>query len=214
MVERTPGCRVQGLARLCRVFDITGRLTHVPAKHGSIYLPGLWDFDRPMGGNLTLYDWGTVVAQLLRNSPDGKPYNLSAMYIEFENNNGDDVSVPEPSRDENYSYYASLIDNPIRDFLRVPIISTSLDSTDDNLFPGGNDLHLFAQTAGLIGFHGKEFSQNVQSRVYGGALVATPDFADATQDLVFARRYYEDTDDQLIKVASSQIGQEWELIFD
>lgn len=214
--------RVRGRARLATVThseDVRCSTNLIEfAKDGSgrilnsLSIPGYWTFSYKLKDNIILYDWATIIAQLLRKAPDGRQYGLSAMYIEFENNSGSEVSPPSPARDESLSYYTNGL-GVDRDYLRIPLIGSLMDSTDSDLFPQGNRLRLFGQTSGVTGVGGLPFSAGAQSRVYGGALVATPDFSDAAQDIVFSRRYY-DPDDQLIKAASSQIGQEWELIFD
>jgi hypothetical protein len=168
----------------------------------------------PFCTNLVMYDWATIVAQLLRNNPDGKPHHISAMLLEFENNGGAEVDPPSYTRADAATYYDSLGTHPDRDILRVPLTASSLESTERNFFPGGNLINFFAQTEGVVGRHGKEFSSAEQSRVFGAALIATPDFDDPTQDLVFSRIYYSDPDQQLIKTAGSQIGLQWRLQFE
>jgi hypothetical protein len=86
-----------------------------------------------------------------------------------------------------------------------------LTSTDEDRFPFGNCVTTFAQTSGVTGVNGKPFSAAQQSRVYGAALVAFPDFGDATQDLVFSRFYYSTASKQLVKLAGSEIGIEWRV---
>lgn len=167
----------------------------------------------PFQRNLVLYDWGTIAAELFRNSPDGKPRHVSAMYIEFENNGGAAVSTPTPTRDGGKAYYDSLSGHASRDYLRVPLVANALDASDADLFPGGNRVTFFAQAQGAAGVHGKAFSAAQQSRVYGAALVATPSYGDASQDLVCSRIYFAASASQLIKAASTQIGVDWRVTF-
>ena len=54
------------------------------------------------------------------------------------------------------------------------------------------------------------FSDAVNSRVYGCALVAYPDFADKSQDLVLSRFYFDSTS-QIDKSAGSNIGISWPI---
>jgi len=54
------------------------------------------------------------------------------------------------------------------------------------------------------------FSEASNSKVFGAALVAILDEADATRDLVFSR-FYLSTSLQQLKLASSQIGLEWKI---
>jgi hypothetical protein len=60
--------------------------------------------------------------------------------------------------------------------------------------------------------HGRLFSASANSKVCGVALVAAPVFGDRTQDVIFARTYY-DTSQQVIKPPSAQIGIGWDIIF-
>ncbi len=62
--------------------------------------------------------------------------------------------------------------------------------------------------------NGKSFSSAQQSRVYGMALVASPEPSDPSQDLVYSRLYYSDTTKQFIKAATTQIGLEYQLPFE
>jgi len=185
--------------------------TIMPSIGGEVHLPGHWSARGHQEHNDIMYDWASIVGELLRNAPDNKPYHIGGMYFEFENNGGVAVSPPSFDRDGGISYYAGLLSSATRDYLRVPLTGVTLTSTDDTLFPDGNKLTYFAQTDGVSGTHGKDFNDSVQSRVYGGALVAFPDFGDATQDLVFARFYFTDTANQLVKLVGSQIGFEWPI---
>lgn len=172
---------------------------------------GIWVPHTKWQQNDILFDWASIVGNLLRNAPNLKPYFIGGMYIEFENNGGAPVSIPTFDRSGGIGYYNDLLTSPNRDYLRVPLTAHTFDSTDEDLFPGGNALVFFARTEGIEGVHGKPFSDAVSSRVYGGALVSFPDFADPTQDLVFSRTYFDDTDEQLIKLAGSQLGLEWPI---
>jgi len=162
--------------------------------------------------DIVVCDYATILGELLRGAPDGKPYKIGAMYVEFENNGGVAVTPPTPLAAEGKSYYDGLLTHPTRDYLRVPATAVLLDSTDAALYPGGNRLTVIAQTAGVAGVHGKIFSDTVSSRVYGGALVSTPDYGDQTQDLVYARFYYAAAS-QMVKLASSQLWVRRELVF-
>jgi hypothetical protein len=146
------------------------------------------------------YEYATILCELLRGAPSGKPYRLSAMYIEFVN--GGTITPPVPERDEGLSYYAGLTAaHADRDYLRVPLTAITLTSSNETDFPDGNLLTCIAATAGT-GVHSVVFGNT--SYVYGGALVATPDFDDPTQDLVLLRFYY-DPADQLVKQSGSQL---------
>lgn len=171
--------------------------------------PEQWKFEREFSKNLRLYGAETIVSQLLRKDPTGKDWSLSTVYIEFENNSGAAVSVPTPAADEGLSYYQSLASSPKRDYLRVPVIATIVESSDETLYPGGNIVRYLAHTSGTTGVNGKAFSAAQQSRVYGAALVATPVEGDHSQDVVYSRVYYSSSSDQFIKTATTQIAMEY-----
>lgn len=162
--------------------------------------------------NLVMYDWAAIVARLLTGDVN---YKLGAMYIEFENvaSPGDPVAVPTYGRDDGKSYYDGLAGDPARDYLRVPIFATGRTSSDETLFPLGNVLNLYARTAGVVGVNGLPFTGAANSTVFGAALVATPDFADQTQDLIFSRFYCEE-EEQQGKSDNGQIASEWELVLE
>jgi hypothetical protein len=170
--------------------------------------PELWVFERTFTKNLRLYGAETIISQLLRDDPTGKDWRLSTAYIEFENNSGAAVSTPTPTRDEGLEYYLGLSSDPKRDYLRVPVISTILESSDSDLYPGGNQTRYLVHTSGVTGVNGKSFSSGSQSRVYGAALVATPVSGDHTQDVVYSRVYFS-SGNQSIKTATTQIAMEY-----
>lgn len=163
--------------------------------------------------NLVMNSATTVLAKLLRGLP-GEQYRIGAAYLEFENNSGAPVTPPSFAAADTISYYATLQQHPHRDYLRVPVFRADLDSSDPVLFPDGNRLFFEANTvrAGTTGRHGKPFGSASQSRIFGGALVATPSFNDPTQDVIFSRFYYSDTDRQLVKPVQAHIGLNWEIL--
>lgn len=195
------------------------RLHHVD-RIGCALPRGVLFKHRPQGwtqitqwrSNLVLYEWASITANLLNGNVQ---YKIGGMYIEFENeaDPSDVVSPPDLSRDadQGVAYYNALSTSMNRDYLRVPLIASTIDSSNTTNFPGGNMPTYFAQTSGVSGVFGKPFSDTNNSRVFGGALVATPVWSDATQDLVFSRFYF-DSGDQQVKLPTSQIGFEWQLI--
>lgn len=186
----TPRGRVRG----CRVLE---------AWDGTIAT----DWHTKFKPNLILREWGAIVGRLLLR--EGPKYAISGMYVEFANS-AVPVAVPAHDREaaSGVAYYNSLATDPARDYLRVQLISGVLNASDATLYPNGNEPTFFAMTAGVEGVHGKPFSDSADSRVVGAALVAMPDEADATQDLVLSRFYF-DEDDQIPKLATGQVGIEW-----
>lgn len=169
--------------------------------------------------NQIQYAWGAVATQCI--GLGNRNFRINAMYVEYENvaDPEDPITPPTYGRDEDRSYYNDLGLSGTRDFLRVPLLIQPTigieEGFEDFFIPGvsGNLLTFHAQTQGTIGFHGKSFNDGVNSKVFGVALVATPVFADPSQDIVFARTYF-DTEDQTPKLASSQIGITWDVVFE
>lgn len=173
--------------------------------------------------NQIQYSWGHIAARQLGYRPQaGRPsFHISAMYIEFENvgEPSDTITVSSFGRDIGADYYNSLISSSTQDFLRVPLRlepTLSIATGSEDYFTAGQDgnqLTFFAQTAGLTGVHGKSFSHTVNSKIYAAALVATPNFSDRTQDVIFARTTFSSLN-QVTKEASSQLGITWDVAFE
>lgn len=178
---------------------------------------GLW-LPTGFNHNQIQIDWGFIACQTIGKGL--RAYRISAMYIEFENLSDPDDEVTVPSFDEleGLEYYDDLQSSPTRDFLRVALVQEPLlgiISGDEAHFDAGttgNKLTFFAFTSGTTGIHGKTFSDSVNSKVCGAALVAAPVFADRTQDVLFSRGYLE-TDEQVLKDPSEQIGMTWSIGF-
>lgn len=175
-------------------------------------VPG-WSPVTPYLPNKLLYEWGEIFGSLLLRR--GVQYGVGGMYIEFENvgTPGDPVAAPSFERGpgEGVAYYNDLASSGDRDYLRVPLVAGTMDSTDQTKYPGGNRPILFAQTVGVAGVHGKPFSDANNSVVFGGALVAFVDETDHTRDLVLSRFYFT-VENQMPKLANGQVGLEWRLV--
>lgn len=145
-------------------------------------------------------------------------YRISHVYIEYENVTlpADPVTVPSYDADDGRGYYDNLV-SP-QDYLRVPITgvpATQIATGYESLFTDGvdgNKLVFFAQTAGTTGENGVAFSNAVNSKVFGIALVSVPTEADKTKDVLITRGYFA-VSDQKVKDASAQIGVTWEIEF-
>lgn len=206
----------------------------VTAKDGVRGHITLWQVDEatglktPVGDqpNQIQYSWGFIAAKQIgyRPNPERLNYNISAVYLEFENqlDPETEISAVSFSRDLGIGYYNALVDNPTRDFLRIPLIieptggvSAGYEAnlpTEQQL----NKLTFFVQSVGTTGVHGKQFSHAAitgTSKVYAAALVAAPVFSDRTKDVVFARTVFL-PQNQVTKEASSQIGLTWEIAFE
>lgn len=202
------------------VFGIRGRvgLWHVRQRGKRQRGPTQWVEPITFIQNQIQFHWGFIATQTIGKGLSR--YRVAAMYIEFENvaSPGDPVTVPTYGREEGTEYYDALQSSGTLDFLRVPLLQEPLlgvvPGFEDYFTAGetGNRATFFAQSQGVVGVHGKTFSDSVNSKVYGVALVATPVFADRTQDVVFARTYFP-TGEQTLKEASSQIGISWDIDF-
>jgi hypothetical protein len=162
--------------------------------------------------------WGFAAAMSLGSG--NRDYRVRGMYIEFENVDDPDdvVTAPTYGKDEGIEYYDELSLSSVRDYLRVPLLTAPLlgiaEGYEDQFTPdvSGNVLTFFAQSSGLQGIHGKTYSDSVNSKVFGAALIVAPDWDDASKDIVVARTYL-DPADQVPKIASGQVGMSWELFF-
>lgn len=174
------------------------------------------DWGAPLGRwkhNDVLYSWASIVGPQLTDGE--RKYRIAGMYIEFQNvaDPDDPIALPTVSREIGRDYYDALGDSDDTDYLRVPLTGVRADTSDENLFPialGGNVLTFFAQTSGVEGVHGKPFSDSNNSKIFGGALVAMLDEEDDLQDRILSRLYL-DTDSQVAKQPTGQVGLEWEL---
>lgn len=195
----------------------------------------LWQIDEktglriPVGSqkNQIQYSWGFIAAKQIgyRPNPERYNYNISAVYIEFENQTDpeDEISVEPFLRNEgDIQYYNNLSLSTNRDFLRIPLIiepAGSVSSGYEAKLPTEqqlNKLTFFVQTVGTQGVHGKTFSHNAAggtSKVYAAALVAAPLYSDRTKDVIFARTMFIPSN-QVTKEASSQIGLTWDIAFE
>lgn len=186
----------------------------MPLWHNSARKPYGWQAASPWQSNAVLFEWGAIVINCLLRK--GLNYGIGGMYVEFENvaSPGDTVTPPDFTRgpSEGIDYYRGLADSSNRDYLRVPLIAGTLSTTDQEQFPLGNQGTFFAQTSGVQGVHGKEWSDAVNSVAFGAALVAFVDEDDASQDIVYARAYLS-IDAQQPKLATSQIGFEWSHVY-
>jgi hypothetical protein len=175
-----------------------------PGQHD----PKLWLPTTPLSPNLVLYGWSDIVGKLL--STGDSRYRIGGMYLEYKNVDslGETVSPPSFGRDRSIEYYNSLSSSASVDYLRVP--ATAITVSKDQSNPDQTILTCFARSSGLAGVHGKPFTTQAKSVVYGAALVAYVDATDATQDLLFSCFYF-DPENQQPRLQNSQIGLEWQI---
>jgi hypothetical protein len=165
----------------------------------------IWTPTTEFSKNLVLYQWSQIVGKLL-TSGDSR-YRIGGLYLEFENvaSPGSPVSVPTFDRTRDIAYYNSLSGSAVRDYLRVPLTAaTTADEATESV------LTFFARSSSSVGVHGKTFSDSVNSTIFGASLVAYVDSTDVTQDLLLSSYYFAVADQQQ-KLATSQVGLEWQL---
>ena len=170
--------------------------------------------------NMALPWWGYVVAKAVTEG--GYNWRIRKAYIEYQNvaSPSNTVTLPTITQLDPQSalpYYLGLAGSPDRDYLRVDLRgmpSIEIESGYENYFSAGfgNLIESFAQTEGAVGVNGLTFSDSVNSKVYGTALVASPAENDPTQDIVVARAYFSGAQ-QLLKLPGMQIGVSWESPF-
>lgn len=195
----------KGKVRGYDVFEEPGQTSFV----GGSQVPGRWVPYCEFKSNLFMYEGTEAIAQLLRGHSE---YKAAGMYIEFQNvtNPSDVVTVPTYGRGDGVQYYNDLAHSSDTDYLRVPLIAANLSSSDTDKFSLGNVVTFVASTSGTLGVHGKTFSDSVNSKVFGGAIIAIPDEEDSTKDLVISRFYFN-TSRQRVKLPNAQLGVEWPL---
>jgi len=139
-----------------------------------------------------------------------RDYMINRLYIEFENvaAPANPVSIPSFNNTDGLSYYQNLV--APQDYLSVPLLGTpqlGIVSGYESYFTAGvdgNQLTFTAQTAGSVGINGVTFSNALNSKIFGIALVAAPDSGDMTKDILIARGYYT-VANQLIVPAAGQV---------
>jgi hypothetical protein len=205
------GSGVRGHVTLWSVDEASGLLTPLHSQKNQIVL-----------------SWGHIAARQLGFRPGaGRPsYHISAMYIEYENvgDPEDPATVASLGRDLDPDYYyGELLSSSTQGFIRVPLRTEpvlGVSTVTEGDYPGyftegtnGNQLTFFAQTSNAEVQNAVPFGAAYNSKVYAAALVATPEFSDHTQDIVFARTTFS-APNQVTKEASSQIGITWDIAFE
>jgi len=161
--------------------------------------------------------WSHIVTKLLSGL---SAYRIGAMYVEFENvaDPLDPVATPAYPDTEGTEYYEDLAVSADRDFLRVPLNQMPLLTPSSGYADYFSELHtgnvatFYSQTQGTAGVHGKSFSNAANSKIYGLALVAVPDWGDRTKDIVFARMYFS-SGEQTVKPSATQLAVSWDVKF-
>lgn len=181
-------------------------------EHASqgLWLPGAWSLVAEQRPNLVLYDWASIAAHMTAGELKYRPAGLLFEYKNVDTEE-ETVDVPDYGRSDGIAYYNALSDNPDVDYLRVPLIASTVSSSDTDRYPSGNVVTYFGMTSGVEGVHGKDFAAEELSKVYGVALVAMPEPDDPTQDLVMSRFYYA-AERQQLKTAN-QLSVRWPIAY-
>lgn len=165
--------------------------------------------------NTWMYEWGQIATQVFGRG--NLAYVPAAFYVEYDNVATPSTTVPVPTvnRQDGISYYLALSSSPTVDYLRVPFLlqpGIDIDPAFTSFLspPFGNRLSFHSLTSGTAGVNGKAFTNAANSKVYGLAVVATPVPGDHTQDVVWARLYYN-VSDQTIKPVSGQLSLDYQL---
>jgi hypothetical protein len=145
-------------------------------------------------------------------------YRINKMYFEFENvaTPATAVSVPSFDNTEGREYYAGL--SAPKDYLRVDLLGQPTlgiaDGYEAYFTEGvdGNQLTFLAQSEGVAGVNGLTFSNALNSKLYGIALVSAPSESDVTQDVIIERAYFAVANQQ-VKPAAGQLTTSWVLDF-
>lgn len=186
--------------------NITGStvLGHIDNRHGKT--------PKVFRDNAIVRDWSTIFANLLVSGESR--YRVATVYLEYSNEATADsaVSLPPLDTEQGIEYYNGLASDSQRDYLRLFTTSSSVVSSDAELRPNGDSSQFFAMSSGGTGVHGKPFSSQNNSTVYGAALVVSRDANDATQDLILSRVYYP-AEEQQIKLPTSEICIDWLIEF-
>jgi hypothetical protein len=154
--------------------------------------------------NLFMKTGADLLARLLAG---GQNLQVRGMYLEFDNG-VDPIVEPAYDRDSDISYYTASL-GADRDFLHVPLVSQPMLSASDGTY-STNQVSFFSLSSSKLGENGEQTFQT-GSRVYGGALVATPDLSDRSKDIVVCRTYWGAS--ALEKDASHQVAVRWVLTF-
>lgn len=154
--------------------------------------------------NKILYSGADVLAKCLIGESA-----VNTMYMEFDVDPDDPVTPPSFDREDGIAYYNGLEADENKDFLRLPLVFNPLiDSSDEDLY-NGNQATFFAISEGSAGRWDKTFANG--SAVFGAALVAAPDEADPTKDIVFSRVY--SGIGTIVKEAGFEVGVTWTVRF-
>lgn len=126
-------------------------------------------------------DYNKIVAQLLAGNSE---YTPKFLYLEFANSETE-VSVPEDT-ELGREYYDSMLPEGAG-YLRIPItITPTVDPVNSRIV-----YTVLVTTTESV--NGIRFSSADHSRIYGVALAAAPVLDDPTQDVIFAREYFNGT---------------------
>jgi len=164
-------------------------------EYGYVYPNGTWETIAQ--SNLVTYGGSDIMAKALAGQ-----VNINAMYLVFENAPGA-INITEDKTNDAATYQASSAN---RSFCRVTTIGEPSFSTSGSDY-SNNKVTFLAVTDGTSYHVGVPITDST-SVFYHSALIASPDFSDASEDLVFSCSDFSTT---ITKIAGAQIGVRWTL---
>lgn len=182
----------------------------MPCGYTTIYsfLPDGTITHAAAGHNEIMYGLIEASARLFAG---GTTYKAAALYFEFQNleNPGDTPNYPSFDAADGVEYYTGLQYSVDRDFIRVPILSEpGVAQVGDSTWR--MSVHAITPDS-TAGYWGRTFSAAANSVVIGGALVASPNPSNQSQDIVLCRNYPDGT--KVPKATGEQIAMTWNVEF-
>lgn len=144
---------------------------------------------------------GLALAKQMRGD---NTYRINCVYIEYQNlaAPGDTAVLPASSSFDGLEYFNNLAAD--YDFIRAPILGEPALRIASGYTPyygegEGNTLDFIAASAEILGELGRPFTNADNSKVYGLALVAAPDWTDRSRDIIIQRAYFSALGDQVLR---------------
>ena len=131
---------------------------------------------------------------------------VNGMYICFENS---DTTKYTAGEGNNAEYYNPATPVPDRSFVRVSTLGEPIIETSDGSAFEGNKITFLGVTDGSSFISGVPLTDSV-SVLYHSALISTLENGEQADDYVFS---CADFSTPVTKIAGSQLGVRWELVF-
>ena len=154
--------------------------------------------------NAVMYSGADIAAMAIKGDSGGV---VNTLYLEYKNGT---PTLPSIGRDRSTTYYTGLAST--YGYVRVPVTASATSAT--SAYYTGNKVTFTGMTDGTT--EGPASITDGVSYFFGGALVASPDFTDSTQDVLFSSSAFTDGTGALVsipKIANAQIGVQWSVTF-